>query len=262
MKYHNIGYVADNSIQAEEILDKILKGSLHKIHRVNDTNKQDLDLIVVLGGDGFMLHTIHKYMDLSIPFFGINAGNIGFLLNEYKEMDLFTRVNNLKKVIINPLVMEAIDYEGNVHKKLAINEVSITRSSTQAAKLRIIINDSLQLDELIADGIIVATPAGSSAYNYSAGGAIFPISANILALTPICPFRPRRWKGAILPVDTKVTLEIHEPKKRPVSSVSDFHEVKNIMSVTIYRDPNKKILIMFDHGHCLEERLIKEQFIN
>jgi NAD+ kinase len=262
MKYQNIGYVADNSIQAEEILDKILKNSLNKIPKVSEENKNELELILVLGGDGFMLHTIHKYMDLSIPFFGINAGNIGFLLNDYKEMDILERVNNLKKVVIHPLVMEAIDSEGVIHKELAINEVSIIRSSTQAAKVRIIINDSLRLDELIADGVIVATPAGSSAYNYSAGGTIFPISANILALTPICPFRPRRWKGAILPADTRVAFEVHEPGKRPVNAVSDFHEVKNVMSVTIFRDLTKKIILMFDHGHCLEERLIKEQFID
>jgi len=256
MKYSSIACVADNTIKAQ----KVLKFLLAKYNITELPPKPKDDLIIVLGGDGFMLHTLHKYMSYNIPFFGMNVGNVGFLLNEFNHEDLLLRIKKSKPTIIHPLKMEAVTTKGEIEKRLAINEVSLMRSTNQAAKIRISVNDSVQILELVSDGVMVATPAGSSAYNFSVGGSIIPLGSNILALTPISPFRPRRWSGALLPHNATIKLEILEFDKRPVNAVADFLDVTDVSCVTIEEDRDSRIKLLFDEDHSLEERIIKEQF--
>ena len=230
------------------------------VARYGDTPKKDADVIVALGGDGFMLHTLHDTQKLPAPVYGMNRGTIGFLMNEYAEDDLPARLAAAEEAEINPLTMTAPLSDGSTSDALAINEVSILRAGPQAAKLRIKVDDRLRMDELVCDGALVATPAGSTAYNYSAHGPILPIGSDVLALTAVAAFRPRRWRGALLPKTAKVTFDVLEPEKRPVMADADGVSVRDVVSVDICSEPSVTHRILFDPGHGLEERLISEQF--
>ena len=241
---------------------KVVLGIAEKLKQLFQLSApEDADLIIVIGGDGSMLHAMHKYMHLKIPFYGINAGSVGFLMNDL-HVDNF--LENLKKVIstnLHPLEMEAISVDGKISTALAVNEVSIFRTTNQAAKFKIIIDD-IERMVLSADGALVSTPAGSSAYNLSAGGPIVPLTSKTLCLTPICPFRPRRWSGALLPVNVRIKFEVLDCEKRPVNAVADFYEFKNIKSVSVKSVDKQVIKILFNQNHTFEDRVIKEQFSN
>ncbi|RUS58716.1 NAD kinase [Pseudorhodobacter sp. E13] len=216
--------------------------------------------IVALGGDGFMLQTLHQKQSLDIPVYGMNCGTIGFLMNAYAEEDLPARLAEAGEEVLNPLAMRAETMDGKVAMGLAINEVSLLRAGPQAAKLRISVDGRVRLDELVCDGALVATPAGSTAYNYSAHGPILPIGAEVLTLTAIAAFRPRRWRGALLPKAAVVRFDVLEPEKRPVRADADSMSVPNVLSVEIRSEPAIRHRILFDEGHGLEERLLREQF--
>lgn len=230
------------------------------IGRYGDTDFESADVIVALGGDGFMLRTLHETQDLPAPVYGMNRGTIGFLMNEYIESDLPDRLNAAEEAVINPLAMRAMDRSGKIHNALAINEVSLLRAGPQAARLRISVDGRLRLQELVCDGALLATPAGSTAYNYSAHGPILPIGADVLALTAIAAFRPRRWRGALLPKTAEVRFDVVEPDKRPVMADADSTAITDIDWVEIRSEPSVAHHILFDPGHGLEERLISEQF--
>lgn len=255
MNYHSIACIADESEKAQEAYQNI------KSKYPLAASPKEADVVIVLGGDGFMLHCLHQYMDLGLPFFGINCGTIGFLMNELNDMDLIQRLQKSKTEIINPLHMVAKTTDGKEHHALAVNEVSMLRGSRQAANLRIEIDGTVRIRELSCDGIIVATPAGSTAYNLSVHGPIIPLGAGILAITPISPFRPRRWRGALLSHKVIVKITVLDPQKRPVNSVADFTEAQNVASVEIREESSKSIKLLFDPGHSLEERIISEQFM-
>jgi NAD+ kinase len=231
------------------------------VARYGNCDKETADVIVALGGDGFMLSVLHGTQDLPASVYGMNRGTIGFLMNEFSEVDLQERLSDAVEEVINPLSMEALDSDGNIHRELAINEVSLLRAGPQAAKLRIYIDERLRMQELVCDGALLATPAGSTAYNYSAHGPILPIGADVLALTAMAAFRPRRWRGALLPKSAKVRFEVLEPEKRPVMADADGRSVKNVIQVDIQSRPSVSHRILFDPGHGLEERLIREQFV-
>ena len=231
------------------------------IGRYGDSPMEEAQVIVALGGDGFMLETMHRTRSLSVPVYGMNRGTVGFLMNEYSESDLLERLEQAEEAVINPLSMRATCLDGKVHNALALNEVSVLRSGSQAAKLRITIDGRLRMEELVCDGALIATPAGSTAYNYSAHGPILPIGSDVLALTAIAPFRPRRWRGALLPNTARVQFDVLEAEKRPVMAEADSELVANVMSVEIRREPDIEHHILFDPGHGLEERLIQEQFV-
>jgi len=218
------------------------------------------EVIVALGGDGFMLETLHRFMERDVPIYGMNCGTVGFLMNQYDEDNLAERVAAAQSVTLHPLRMHAETVSGEHSDALAINEVSLLRESRQAAKIGITIDGKKRMDELICDGVMVATPAGSTAYNLSAHGPILPIGAQLLALTPISVFRPRRWRGALLPASAEVTFEIHEAAKRPVSATADFTEVRDVKRVTLREDRSLDLNLLFDPEHNLEERIVKEQF--
>lgn len=219
------------------------------------------DVIVVLGGDGAMLETLHKFIDQDVPIFGMNCGSIGFLLNEFREHDLEGRLAAAQPVILHPLCMVAHTLSGETHRALAINEVSILRETRQAAKLRISVDGVTRLPELICDGALVSTAAGSTAYNLSVFGPILPLSANLLTLMPISAFRPRRWRGALLPCSARIRFDILEGRKRPISAVADYTEVRDVTWVEIREDRSISLRLLFDPEHNLEERIIKEQFM-
>ncbi|HAV07740.1 MAG TPA: NAD kinase [Rhodobacteraceae bacterium] len=218
------------------------------------------DVIVALGGDGFMLHTLHRTQSLDVPVYGMNRGTVGFLMNGYSESDLVARLKAAEEAVLNPLSMRAETVSGEVHEALAINEVSLLRQGPQAAKLKIWVDGRLRLEELVCDGALVATPAGSTAYNYSAHGPILPIGSEVLALTAIAPFRPRRWRGALLAAGAKVRFEVSDPNKRPVMADADSRSVRDVVRVDIASEPGIRHRILFDPGHGLDERLIQEQF--
>jgi len=220
----------------------------------------EADVIVALGGDGFMLETLHAHLDREIPIFGMNRGSVGFLMNTFCEDDLPARLARAEAIRLNPLRMTATDIHGGLHQGLAINEVSLLRQTRFAAKLRIRIDGIVRMHEMICDGVLLSTPAGSTAYNVSVHGPILPLKADVLALTPISPFRPRHWRGAIVPHEVTVTLEVIRPDLRPVSATADFTEVRDVVSVTIREDQTTAHTLLFDPEHDLEERIIKEQF--
>ena len=228
--------------------------------RYGDVPVAQADVIVALGGDGYMLETFHDHLDTGLPIYGMNRGSVGFLMNDYSEDRLVERIAAAEKAVIHPLRMTATDIDGRVHKALAINEVSLLRQTRQAAKLRISIDGRLRLGELSCDGALVSTPAGSTAYNLSAHGPIIPLDARVLALTPISAFRPRRWRGALLAHTAKVTFEILEANKRPVSAVADNFEVRDVIDVHIAEDRQVSLNMLFDEGRSLEERVLAEQF--
>ncbi len=219
------------------------------------------DVVVALGGDGFMLETLHTHRERGVPIYGMNRGSVGFLMNEYREEHLIRRLNQADLVAIHPLRMEAEDMHGGRHVAHAFNEVSLLRETRQAAKIRISVDHVERLSELICDGVLVATPAGSTAYNLSAQGPILPIGAELLALTPISAFRPRRWRGALLPHRAQVTFTVQEPEKRPVSAVADFTEIRDVHKVWVREDRSRAALLLHDPEHNLEERILKEQFL-
>ena len=229
-------------------------------HRYGNAPVHDADVIVALGGDGFMLESLHGSIDTGIPIFGMNRGTVGFLMNEYREDGLVERIARAQSFSLRPLQMTAFGVGGKAVKALAINEVSLLRESRMAAKIRIYIDGVARLDEMICDGVLVATPAGSTAYNLSAHGPIVPMGADLLALTPISVFRPRRWRGALIPSRAEIAFEILQPDLRPVSATADYTEVRDVRRVEVRQDPERHLELLFDPEHNLEERILKEQF--
>jgi NAD+ kinase len=221
----------------------------------------EADVIVALGGDGTMLEVLHAHIERRLPIYGMNRGSVGFLLNAYGEDDLPGRLARAVRVTLHPLSMKAVGHSGRIEHARAINEVSLLRETRQAAKLRIAVDGVVRLDELICDGVLLSTPAGSTAYNLSAHGPIVPLGAGVLALTPISAFRPRRWRGALLPHSATVSIEILERDKRPVSAVADYTEVRDVARVEIAEDRSVALDLLFDPEHNLEERILKEQFL-
>jgi NAD+ kinase len=228
--------------------------------RFGDVPEDEADVIVVLGGDGFMLHTMHRTQSLNTPVYGMNRGTVGFLMNEYSETDLPERLSVAEEEVINPLKMRAQSRDGKMHEALAINEVSLLRAGPQAAKLGISIDGRPRLEELVCDGALVATPAGSTAYNYSAHGPILPIGSDVLALTAVAAFRPRRWRGALVPKTATVRFDVIEPDKRPVMADADSRWVESVIWLEVRSETRIAHRILFDPGHGLEERLLREQF--
>jgi NAD+ kinase len=250
---NKIAIVHSQSSKSLQIAEKLK--SLYKF-----VPPENADILIVVGGDGELLHAIHRYMSLNIPFYGINSGSIGFLMNTPNISKLERYLEESTQAHLYPLEMKAESFDGKIHTALAINEVSIFRHTNQAAKFNIEIDGIERMPELISDGALVSTPAGSSAYNLSAGGTIVPLGSNVLCLTPICPFRPRRWQGALLPSSVEIKFNIFENDKRPVNSVADFHEFGNVKSVVIKSKSDKLIKLLFDKNHSLTDRVIKEQF--
>ncbi|MHA7875103.1 NAD kinase [Roseivivax sp.] len=229
--------------------------------RYGDHAEAQADVIVALGGDGFMLQTLHRTQELAAPVYGMNRGTVGFLMNEYSEHNLSERLAAAEEAVITPLAMRAVQTDGGTYEALAINEVSLLRAGPQAARLKISVDGKLRMAELVCDGALVATPAGSTAYNYSAHGPILPIGADVLALTAMAAFRPRRWRGALLPKTADVSIEVLEPEKRPVMAEADSRSVRDVLRVDIRSAPEIAHRVLFDPGHGLEERLIREQFV-
>jgi NAD+ kinase len=240
-----------------------LKAQQRLIRRYGDASPDDADVIVALGGDGLMLQTLHRFMTAagpSKPIYGMHHGSVGFLMNEFREDGLIERLRRAEISIVHPLHMTATDRNGTVHTARAINEVHLLRRSYQAAKLQISVDGKERLAELVADGVLLATPAGSTAYNLSANGPILPLNATLMALTPISAFRPRRWRGALLPDRAHVTVAVREAEKRPVSAVADHTQVDDVVLVEIAMDHGVDLLMMHDPGHSLDERILREQF--
>jgi NAD+ kinase len=219
------------------------------------------DVICALGGDGFMLHTLHKHGPLGLPVYGMKLGSVGFLMNQHRPESLVERLHAAEATVLHPLEMRAITESGATVQSLAYNEVSLLRQTRQAAHLRVHLNGHMRLEELVCDGALVATPAGSTAYNFSAHGPILPLGSQVIALTPIAAFRPRRWRGALLRSDTEVRLEVLDGYKRPVSATADSHEVRDVVEVSIRESRAHKVTLLFDREHNLEERILNEQFI-
>jgi len=230
------------------------------VSRYGDAPFGAAEVVVALGGDGFMLETLHQILGRPTPVFGMNCGSVGFLMNEFGEDDLPGRIARAQEAVLNPLRMQAATMSGAEQEALALNEVSLLRQLRQAAKIRVSVDGRVRLAELICDGILISTPAGSTAYNLSAHGPIVPLSANLLPLTPLSPFRPRRWRGALLPATAKVLFEMLEPDKRPVAAVADFTEVRDVVSVAVEEDRSIAATVLFDPDQALSERIIAEQF--
>ncbi len=237
------------------------EAALRKAYRWADSDKAEA--LVVLGGDGFMLQTLHTMLERgqSIPLFGMNRGTVGFMMNDWRAAGLAKRLAGAKAIRIAPLMMRATSVDGSTCERPAINEVSLLRQMRQTAKIEISVDGRVVMSELTCDGVLVATPAGSTAYNFSARGPILPLSANMLALTPLAPFRPRRWSGAILPEQVTVGLRVLEADKRPVAAVADQFEVRDVAEVLVHLDRTKALTLLFDPGHALDERVAMEQFV-
>jgi len=229
--------------------------------RYGDATPREADVIVALGGDGFMLQTLHRYGELGKPVYGMKLGTVGFLMNQYRaDDDLLARIAAAEPAVLHPLEMQAQTESGACVTSLAYNEVSLLRQTRQAAHITIELNGEIRLQELICDGVMVATPAGSTAYNFSAHGPILPLGANVMALTPIAPFRPRRWRGAVLKSGTDVRFRVCDPLKRPVSATADSHEVRDVTDVLVRESRDRHVTLLFDPEHNLEERILIEQF--
>jgi NAD+ kinase len=252
-RFKSIAFVAGSTPEAREAFARLEQ-------RYGNAEPAAADVIVALGGDGLMLRTLHKFMNSGKPIYGMHRGTVGFLMNEYSDENLTARLAAAQITVIHPLLMRARDAQGRLHEHRAINEVSLFRQTAQAARLRVLIDGKERLAELVSDGVLVATPAGSTAYNLSVQGPIIPINASLLALTPISPFRPRRWHGALLPDKAKVTIDVLEPDKRPVAAVADHDEVRGVHSVDVVMDHACAINMLFDAGHNLDERILREQF--
>ncbi len=254
MAFEKIHFAASSAPAAQEALQRMTA-------RYGQKPAAQADVIVALGGDGFMLHTLHDTLHLKAPVYGMNRGSVGFMMNGYSEDDLLERLNTAEQTTIHPLRMRATTVNGMVTEALAINEVSLLRMTFQAAKLRILVDGRERMPELICDGILVATPAGSTAYNLSAHGPILPIESELMALTPISAFRPRRWRGAVLPHVAEVTIEALEEAKRPILAVADSTEVRQVSKVDVAFHKDIAIHLLYDPGHGLNERILKEQFL-
>jgi NAD+ kinase len=252
-RYEQIAFVASPSAEAQAALVQLTE-------QYGNCDPDAADIIVALGGDGLMLRTLHDHMRTGKPIYGMHRGTVGFLMNEFSPHELRARLSAAQESVIHPLLMRATDVDGSVHIHHAINEVSLFRQSAQAARLRILIDERERMPELIADGVLVATPAGSTAYNLSVQGPILPINAALLALTPISAFRPRRWRGALLPNTAYVIIEVLEGDKRPVAAVADHDEVRDVRRVEVLSDKTISMRMLFDPGHSLEERILREQF--
>jgi NAD+ kinase len=222
---------------------------------------REAEVLVVLGGDGFMLHTLHEHVDLGLPVFGMRLGEVGFLMNRYAPEGLPERIAQARPVELTPLAMLACDINGHEHRAVAINEVSLLRQTNQAAHLKIMVNERERIPRLVADGVLVATAAGSTAYNLSAHGPIIPLGTEAIVLTPISPFRPRRWQGAILPASASVRFEVIHPERRPVSATADYDEFRNVAWVEVGQATDIRHRLLFDPEHSLEERILNEQFM-
>ncbi|MBK8174164.1 MAG: NAD kinase [Rhodospirillales bacterium] len=254
MQFPTVAFVASEGHEAQAARLRLEAAYPH-------TSAEEADVIVALGGDGFMLEMLHRYMERNVPIFGMNRGSVGFLMNTFDETALLERLERAEAIKLHPLRMRAIDTAGRTHEALAINEVSLLRETRLAAKLRIDIDGIVRMSEMICDGVLLATPAGSTAYNLSVYGPILPLSAHVLALTPISVFRPRQWRGAILPHRTMVTIDVLFPEMRPVSAVADYTEVRTVTRVAVREDRSVALTLLFDPEHNLEERIIKEQFL-
>jgi NAD+ kinase len=251
--YDRIAFVASPIPEAQEALQRLAA-------EYGNVAPEAAGAIVALGGDGLMLQSLHKYMHSGKPIYGMHRGTVGFLMNEFRADGLRERLAAARITVIHPLLMRAVDRTGAIFEHHAFNEVSLFRQTYQAARLRILIDGEVRLPELVADGVLVATPAGSTAYNLSAQGPIIPISASLMALTPISPFRPRRWHGALLPNRAQVRVEVLEADKRPVAAVADHDEVRAVATVDIQMDQAIGMQMLFDPGHGLDERIVREQF--
>jgi NAD+ kinase len=249
----SVAFVASPTPDAQSALDALSA-------RYPSVPPDEADVVVALGGDGLMLQTLHRFMGKAKPVYGMNKGSVGFLMNEFSADGLMERLEAAQRSIVHPLLMEARDVEGRSHKAYAINEVSMLRQTHQAAKLKVEIDGKLRLEELIADGLLVATPFGSTAYNLSVNGPILPLTAPLLALTPISAFRPRRWRGALLPDRAQITINVIDPERRPVSAVADHTEFRRVACVSASLDYTIDLVMLHDPGHGLEERILVEQF--
>jgi NAD+ kinase len=252
-RYGRIAFVASTTPEAEEALARL-------VARYGQASPAEADVIVALGGDGLMLQTLHRFIGMQKPIYGMHRGTVGFLMNEYHEDDLPQRLETARETVIHPLLMRTRNGGGTAQEHRAFNEVSLFRQTHQIARLRILIDGKPRMADLAADGLLVATPAGSTAYNLSVQGPIIPINAPLLALTPISPFRPRRWRGALLPNSARVTIEVLEADKRPVAAVADHDEVRDVRSVEVSLDHELSMTLLFDPGHSLDERILGEQF--
>ena len=250
-----IAFVASDAEPAQQALHELRQ-------RYGTIAPQEANVIVPLGGDGFMLETLHRFVEQGVPIFGMHRGSVGFLMNSYRVEDLVERITTAQPVELHPLEMRADEEDGSSRRAIAFNEVSLLRESRQAAKLRVSVDGIVRLDELMADGILLSTPVGSTAYNFSAHGPIIPLGAGILALTPISAFRPRRWRGALLPHGAEVKIDVRETDKRPVSAVADYTEVRDVVSVEIHENRDIAMTLLFDHEANLQERVFKEQFLS
>jgi len=246
-------FVASEAPEAQAILADLRA-------RYGDAGEKEANIIVALGGDGFMLQTLHAFLGRGVPIYGMNFGLVGFLMNAFREDDLTSRLEAAEPAHIHPLLMKAVS-RGKAKDALAFNEVSLLRETRQAAKLKISVDGTVRLDELVCDGILVSTPAGSTAYNLSAHGPILPIDSALLAMTPLSPFRPRRWRGALLPHQVQIRFDILEPDKRPVSAVADNIEVRDVTRVDVAEDRSITMTMLFYAGHSLDERILAEQFL-
>ena len=253
MAVKKITFIASETNQATEAKKKLTE-------LYGNSDIKDAEFIVALGGDGQMLQVLHQFIGSGIPIYGMNCGSIGFLMNELSFDNLDKKLENSEMTEINPLKMLVTDISGKEHTEIAINEVALTRTTYQAAKLKISINNKVRLHELISDGLLISTPAGSTAYNLSADGPILPINARLMALTPTSPFRPRRWKGALLDINSIFEIDVIDPEYRKVNATADSHEIMDAKKIIISNDETLSLKIMFDQDHNLEERIITEQF--
>lgn len=249
-----VTFVAARTVEAQDARKDL-------IARYGQATEEQAEVVVALGGDGFMLHTLHRFLPRRLPVFGMNRGKVGFLMNQFQLEGLGERLREAVPRTLTPLRMQALTVPGKTVNALAINEVSLLRETRQTAMVQIIVDGVVRLQSLACDGVLVATPAGSTAYNLSAHGPVIPLDGNMLALTPVSPFRPRRWRGALLPRGTRVEFEILEPDKRPVSAVADFHEVRDVLRVTVSEAEDINLILLSDPGRTLEERILCEQFL-
>ena len=253
MVHKKLAFLASAKPDAAPVLEALVK-------RYGNCDPQEADVIVAIGGDGFMLETLRIHMGGSTPIYGVNCGTVGFLMNPQDIEGLGDQIEAAEPAVIHPLVMKATTVSGEIVSAMGINEISLFRQTRQSAHVRLHVNGKVQMEKLICDGVLLATPAGSTAYNLSAHGPILPINARMLALTPISAFRPRRWRGALLPHDARVTFETLNPERRPVSAVADNEEVRDVVSVTAQEDRSISMKLLFDRGHSLDERILREQF--
>ena len=253
MRFQKIAFIASPTAEARAAAATLMR-------RYDHVTPEEADLVVALGGDGLMLQALHRFMDVAKPIYGMNRGTVGFLMNEYRNDDLLERLDAAHRSVIHPLLMQAEDTEGRAHTARAINEVYLLRQTHQTAKLRISVDGHVRLEELIADGVLCATAAGSTAYNLSVGGPILPLHARLLALTPISAFRPRRWRGALLPDYARIRVEVLEAAHRPVAAVADHTEFRRVRTVETWLDQATNLVLLHDPGHSLDERILREQF--